>query len=88
MPNIKSASKRVLISRARNAKNRADKSELKTNIKKFEAAVAEGNREAAESAYKVAVKSFDKAAVKGTIHKNNAANKKSGMSAKLNAMAD
>ena len=86
MPNIKSASKRVLISKARSAVNKANKSELKTSMKKFDAAVAEGNREAAESAYKVAVKSFDKAAVKGIVHKNNAANKKSGMSAKLNAM--
>ena len=87
MPNIKSASKRVLISRARNAKNRADKSELKTNIKKFEAAVAEGNREAAESAYKVAVKTVDRAATKGLLHKNNAAHKKSALTLKLNNMA-
>ena len=86
MPNIKSASKRVLISRARNAKNRADKSELKTNVKKFEAAVAEGNREAAESAYKVAVKAVDHAATKGLIHKNKAANKKSAMTLKLNGL--
>ena len=86
MPNIKSASKRVLISRARNAKNRADKSELKTYVKKFEAAVAEGNREAAESAYKVAVKAVDHAATKGLVHKNKAANKKSAMTLKLNAM--
>ena len=88
MPNIKSAAKRILVSKEENARNRITKSILRTNVKKFEAAVAEGNREAAESAYKVAVKSFDKAAVKGTIHKNNAANKKSGMSAKLNAMAE
>ena len=87
MPNIKSASKRVLISRARNAKNRADKSELKTNIKKFEAAVAEGNREAAESAYKVAVKTVDRAATKGLLHKNNAAHKTSALTLKLNNMA-
>ena len=87
MPNINSASKRVLISRARNAKNRADRSELKTNIKKFEAAVAQGNREAAESAYKVAVKSVDRAATKGLLHKNNAAHKKSALTLKLNKMA-
>ena len=86
MPNIKSAAKRVLISKEENARNRMEKSVLKTNVKKFDAAVADGNREAAESAYKVAVKSFDKAVVKGVIHKNNAANKKSGLSAKLNAM--
>ena len=86
MPNIKSASKRVLISKARNAVNKANKSELKTSLKKFDAAVAEGNREAAESAYKVAVKTVDRAAGKGLIHKNNAAHKKSAMSGKLNSM--
>lgn len=87
MPNIKSASKRVLIAKERNAKNKAKKSVLKTNIKKFDAAVAEGNRDAAVSAYKVAVKTVDRAATKGLIHKNNAANKKSSMTAKLNQMA-
>ena len=87
MPNIKSASKRVQLSRARNAKNRAEKSLLKTNMKKFEAAVVEGNREAAESAYKVAVKTVDRAATKGLIHKNNAAHKKSAMTLKLNKLA-
>ncbi|MBE6949292.1 MAG: 30S ribosomal protein S20 [Ruminococcaceae bacterium] len=87
MPNIKSASKRVLIAKERNASNKAKKSVLKTNMKKFEAAVAEGNRDAAVSAYKVAVKTVDRAATKGLIHKNNAANKKSSMTAKLNQMA-
>ena len=88
MPNIKSASKRVLIAKARNEKNRAAKSVLKTNMKKFDAAVAEGNREAAESAYKVAVKTVDHAATKGLVHKNNAAHKKSALTVKLNNMAD
>jgi len=87
MPNIKSASKRVLISKAQNAKNRASKTLLKTNLKKFDLAVSEGNREAAESAYKVAVKTVDRAATKGLLHKNNAANKKSQLTLKLNSMA-
>lgn len=87
MPNIKSASKRVLIAKDRNAKNKAKKSVLKTNIKKFDAAVAEGNRDAAVSAYKVAVKTVDRAATKGLIHKNAAANKKSRMTVKLNELA-
>ncbi len=86
MPNIKSAEKRVLIGKLRNERNKAEKSRMKTNMKKFDAAVAEGNREAAESAYKVAVKTVDHVASKGIIHKNNAANKKSGMAARLNAM--
>ena len=87
LPNIKSAKKRVLVSEARNARNKANRSALKTAIKKFEAAAVEGNRTEAEGAYKVAVKSIDKAAAKGLLHKNNAANKKSAMTIKLNKMA-
>ena len=84
MPNIKSAKKRVLIAEARNARNKANKSALKTAVKKFEAAAVEGNRTEAEGAYKVAVKSIDKAAAKGLMHKNNAAHKKSALTLKLN----
>ena len=86
MPNIKSASKRVEIAKVKNARNKAEKSALKTDIKKFDAAVASGDRDAASIAYKVAVKAVDRAASKNLIHKNNAANKKSGMAVKLNAM--
>ena len=56
MPNIKSAKKRVALSKAAYEKNKADKSALKTAVKKFEAAVASGNREQADSAYKAARK--------------------------------
>ena len=86
MPNIKSASKRVEITKVRNARNKAAKSALKTEIKKFDAAVASGDRAAANSAYKVAVKAVDRAASKNLIHKNNAANKKSSLALKLNTM--
>ncbi len=86
MPNIKSASKRVELSRAAEAANRAKKSALKTDIKKFDAAVAAGNKEEAAVAYKVAVKAIDKAAVSGLIHKNNAARKKSRLTLSINAM--
>ena len=61
MPNIKSAKKRVLVSQTKAMQNKAAKSALKTDIKKFEAAVAEGNRSEADVAYKVAVKAVDKA---------------------------
>ena len=84
MPNIKSAKKRVLIAEVRNARNKAEKSALKTAIKKFEAAAAEGNRTEADGAYKVAVKKIDQAAAKGVLHKNNAAHKKSALTLKLN----
>ena len=86
MPNIKSAKKRVLVNQAKAMQNKAAKSALKTDIKKFEAAVAEGNRSEADVAYKVAVKAVDKAAAKGLLHKNNAAHKKSAMTTKLNSI--
>ena len=87
MPNIKSAAKRDQLAKMRNARNKAEKSALKTTLKKFDAAVAEGNRDAAVSTYKVAVKTVDRAVSKGLIHKNNAAHKKSKMTVALNGMA-
>ncbi len=87
MPNIKSAKKRVLVSQTKAMQNKAAKSALKTDIKKFDAAVTEGNRNEADVAYKVAVKAVDKAVVKGLLHKNNAAHKKSSMTIKLNKLA-
>lgn len=86
MPNIKSAKKRVLIAEVRNARNKANKSALKTALKKFEAAAAEGNRTEAEGAYKAAVKLVDKSVTKGILHKNNAAHKKSALTLKLNSI--
>lgn len=83
MPNIKSAKKRVLVSEVRNAKNRAIKSAVKTQIKKFDAAVAAG--EGVEAAYNAVVASVDKAAAKGVMHKNTAARRKSALARKLNA---
>ena len=87
MPNIKSAKKRVLVNETKAAQNKAVKSAMKTDLKKFEAAVAEGNRSEAEGAYKVAVKAVDKAVGHGLLHRNNAARKKSSMTIKLNKMA-
>ena len=87
MPNIKSAKKRVLVAESKAARNKAARSALKTDIKKFEAAVAEGNRSEADVAYKVAVKAVDKAAARGLLHRNNAANKKSKMTIKLSKLA-
>ncbi|MDD6200336.1 MAG: 30S ribosomal protein S20 [Firmicutes bacterium] len=87
MPNIKSSKKDVIRSKIAYEKNKADKSELKTNLKKFDAAVAGGDKAAAEAAYAVAVKAVDHAATKGLLHKNNAARKKSSMTLKLNKLA-
>ena len=86
MPNIKSAMKRDEKSKELRAKNRAGKTALKTVMKKFDAAVEGGDKTAAAESYKVAVKTVDKAAGKGLIHKNNAAHKKSAMTVKLNNM--
>ena len=85
MPNIKSAAKRDSLSKDRNAMNRAAKSTLRTNLKKFDAAVTEGDHEKAVSAYKVAVKSLDHAASKNLIHKNAASRKKAQLMKAFNA---
>lgn len=87
MPNIKSSKKDVLSSKIAYEKNKANKSALKTDLKKFDAALAAGDKAAAETAYKAAVKAVDQAVNKGLLHKNNAARKKSGMTLKLNKLA-
>lgn len=87
MPNIKSAKKRVSLSRVQNEKNKADKSALKTALKKFDAALEAADKAQADTAYKAAVVSVDKAVKKGILHKNTAARKKSSMTLKLNKLA-
>ena len=87
MPNIKSAKKRVLVSKVNNARNKMEKSALKTTLKKFDTAVAAGDKAEATVAYTTAVKAVDQAAAKHLLHKNNAANKKSKMTVKFNGMA-
>ena len=87
MPNIKSAKKRVELSRISNEKNKQAKSVLKTALKKFDATVAEGTREQADSAYQTAVKTIDQSVNKGILHKNTAARKKSSIARKMNTLA-
>ena len=87
MPNIKSSKKDVLSSKIAYEKNKANKSELKTNLKKFDAALVAGDKAVAEAAYKQAVKSVDQAVKQGLLHKNNAARKKSSLTLKLNKLA-
>ncbi len=87
MPNIKSSKKDVIRSKIAYEKNKADKSELKTNLKKFDAALTSGDKAAAEVAYKLAVQIVDKAVSKGILHKNTAARKKSSMTLQLNKLA-
>ena len=87
MPNIKSSKKDVIRSKVAYEKNKADKSEMKTVIKKFDAALESGDRTAAEAAYKDAVVIVDKAVNKGILHSNTAARKKSSMTLRLNKLA-
>ena len=87
MPNIKSSKKDVISSKIAYEKNKANKSELKTNLKKYEAALVGGDKAEAEAAYKVAIKAVDQAVNKGLLHKNNAARKKSAMTLKLTKLA-
>ncbi len=87
MPNIKSSKKDVLSSKIAYEKNKANKSALKTDLKKFDAALVAGDKAVAETAYKQAVKAVDQAVIKGLLHKNNAARKKSSMTLKLNKLA-
>ena len=87
MPNIKSAKKRVKVTEAKALRNQIFKTQMRTIIKQYDAAIAAGDREMATAAYKVAVKKIDQAVTRGILHKNNAAHKKSSFTKKLNAMA-
>ncbi len=87
MPNIKSAKKRVLVTEKKTAQNKAIKSALKTSIKKFLAAVKEGDKESANALYNETVSAIDSAVTKGLLHKNNANNKKAKLAKKLATLA-
>ena len=87
MANIKSQIKRIKVAERQRLRNKSVKSSLKTYVTKFNTALASGDRAAAETALFAAVKNLDKAAEKGMIHKNNAANKKSRLTKRLNAMS-
>lgn len=87
MPNIKSAKKRVKIIEKKTLTNNMIKSAYKSAVKKFEQAVAVGNKAEATTLMAEATKKVDQACTKGVIVKNTAARKKSSMSKKLNAMA-
>ena len=87
MANIKSAKKRILVNQSKALKNQMAKSQLKTIIKKFYAAVEAGDKAAASELYRLAVKKVDQAVARGILHKNNAAHKKSEFTLKFNQMA-
>ncbi len=82
-----SAKKRVITSKAKNLRNRMIRSAYKTLVKKYEVAVAGGDKATATSLYSLVMKKTDQAAAKGVLHPNNAARKKSRFTLMLNAMA-
>ncbi len=79
MANIKSQKKRILTNAKAQERNKAVKSGLKTAIKHVDAAVTAGDKDAALEAARTASRALDKAASKGVIHENQAANRKSGV---------
>jgi len=87
MANIKSQIKRNRQNEARRIRNRAERSALRTKNRRFHEALASDDAEAARDAYRNAARAFDRAASKGIIHKNRAADKKSRLARKLNSGA-
>lgn len=86
MANIKSQKKRILTNEKARQRNKAVKSALRTDIRKFNEAAAAGDAEKAQQLAKVATRSLDKAASKGVIHPNQAANRKSAVASKAAAL--
>ncbi len=80
MPNIKQQEKRVRIAARQRLENLRYRSTIKTLTKRLEQRVAEGDKDAVESEYRTLVGLIDRAAVRGAIHKNAAARKKSQVS--------
>ncbi len=78
--------KRVLVTKAKTLQNKMFRTQLKTDIKKYQAAVAAGDAALAQETYKAAVKKIDQAAARNIIHKNAAARKKSQFTKALNKM--
>ena len=86
MANIKSAKKRILVSKKRADRNKSVRSRIKTAVKKVDVAIEAGDKAAALDALKNAVSELDKATKKGIYHKNTTARKVSRMTKAVNAM--
>ena len=86
MANIKSAKKRILVNRTRAERNKAIKSAVKTSIKKVDVAVANKDKDAANSALLATISVIDKATSKGVYHKNTASRKVSRLSKAVNSI--
>ncbi|KAA2266118.1 30S ribosomal protein S20 [Solihabitans fulvus] len=83
MANIKSQLKRIKTNEAARLRNKSVKSSLKTAIRKFREAAEAGDKEKATAMLRDASRKLDKAASKGVIHANQAANKKSAMALRV-----
>ena len=86
MANIKSQKKRIKTAEKARLRNRAVRSSLKTAIKKVHAAVEAGDAQLAQAEANQACRLLDKAASKGIIHKNQAAQRKSGVQKLVNTL--
>lgn len=86
MANIKSKIKRIGTNEKSRLRNVAVKSELKTHVRKVREAIASGDKTVAETALKTASTKLDKAASKGVIHANQAANRKSALAKQVGAL--
>ncbi|MGH3433205.1 MAG: 30S ribosomal protein S20 [Thermocrispum sp.] len=86
MANIKSQMKRVKTNEKRRQRNQAVKSSVKTAVRKFREAADAGDKDKAVELQQAAARSLDKAAGKGVIHTNQAANKKSAMAKRVNSL--
>lgn len=86
MANIKQQKKRVVTNEKAHKRNVAYKSMVKTSIRKVRKAIEAGNKEQAQELYRAAARKLDIIAAKGVIHKNQAANRKSALALKVNAM--
>jgi small subunit ribosomal protein S20 len=84
--NIKSQIKRNRQNEKARLRNKSVKSSLKTAIRKFNEAVATGDAESADALLRAASRKLDKAASKGVIHKNQAANRKSAIAARRGSL--
>jgi small subunit ribosomal protein S20 len=84
--NIKSQIKRNKTNEKARLRNKAVKSQLKTQVRRFRAAADAGDRDAALEQLRVASKALDKASSKGVIHANQAANRKSAMAKRVDAL--
>ncbi len=86
MANIKSQVKRNRQNEAARERNKSVRSALKTAVRRFNSAVESGNTDEAKTLAAEATKRLDKAASKGVIHKNQAANRKSAIAKKAAAL--